>query len=361
MRFDAQVVKATGVRSKPSPCARRVLKLLTPTQPPRGTLEEVAGQLVARAAPFDQPAASLMLRQWGLPGSTPSPLIGYLDPPAVTANTRLVGVRRQLRRLTAESPPPTALLDALAVSAQQPNLSEERLRAALAGAKLSDGAAGTPLLLALAELWTVPLPPSLHPPEHVREQLAALTKDVRIAGALPREPVPAVHVRQLRDAGVRPAAGWLVAENDRTSQLARPIRRQLAAAGALTAAELLTGARRQRPRLTQLEQSGVLAWARAQPDLAIDGDHLRLKHNHEQWLRATDPCVLALFPGRFGPIPRTRILEALVGAGMLRASAEVWVVRCAWLRPAGTRGYYVLAGPAGRTTPEVAAEVGMPH
>ena len=41
---------------------------------------------------------------------------------------------------------------------------------------------------------------------------------------------------------------------------------------------------------------------------------------------------------------RADILRALVEIGTLPGSAEVWTVRCAWLRPAGTRGRYVLAG-----------------
>ncbi len=207
-----------------------------------------------------------------------------------------------------------------------------------------DGHAGAPLLVALAQLWNVPLPASLDPPGWLRAELAATAAAVRTAGVLPGGPVPAGQVPLLRDRGVRQIAGWLIAVDDRASLLARPIRRQLAAAGPLRAAELLVGARRQRPRLADLDQVGLLTWARAQPDLTIDGEHIHLLHGDQQWLRATDPCVLALFTDRTGSVARADILTALGEVGTLPGSAEVWTVPCAWLRPAGTRGRYVLAG-----------------
>ena len=37
-------------------------------------------------------------------------------------------------------------------------------------------------------------------------------------------------------------------------------------------------------------------------------------------------------------------LTALVAGGLSPGSAEVWTVRCAWLRPSGRRGQYILAG-----------------
>ncbi len=53
-----------GVRVPCSAPARRILGLSAPTQPPPGGLETVAGKLLARAAPFDQPTQALLRNQW---------------------------------------------------------------------------------------------------------------------------------------------------------------------------------------------------------------------------------------------------------------------------------------------------------
>ena len=184
-RFDSWVVQAPKVKRVPrSAAARRVLALSAPTQPPAGALEAVAGQLLARAAPFDQPVQALVLSGWGLPSPKPSPLVGYLDPPAATAGARLFGVHRQLRRLTSSCVAPAALLSALRLSASRPALTTRELGAALATAGLSEGRAGAPLLVALAHLWDLPLPDSLDPPQHVRDHITAIAADVRTAGVL---------------------------------------------------------------------------------------------------------------------------------------------------------------------------------
>lgn len=91
----------------------------------------MAGVLLSRAAPFDQPAQALICAQWGVAVPPRSPFVGYLDPPAGTAVYRLVGVRRQLQRLTARCPPPPALLAAMSVLEEEATATELELRRAL--------------------------------------------------------------------------------------------------------------------------------------------------------------------------------------------------------------------------------------
>ena len=88
----------------------------------------------------------------------------------------------------------------------------------------------------------------------------------------------------------------------------------------------------------------MLAWVRAQSDLTVDDHRVALLHNRHRWLQPSDPRVLALFTHHAGPVARADILAALISGGMSHGSADVWTVRCSWLRPSGRRGQYVLAG-----------------
>lgn len=347
MRFDASVTTASaqGRRVQRTPVARRIVGLTSPSQPPRGALENVAGLLLARAAPFDQPGQALMCVQWELPAPGKSPFVGYLDPPAGTAGRRLGGIHAQLRRLAAQCRPPQALLEALDLVAARPAASELELRCALAEAGLANGMAGPLLLIELARLWQVPIPEALDPPADVRNEVAVLARRARAAGVLPATPVPAGQMPLLRAAQVRGAGAWLVAVDDWTSQLARPVRRQLAAVGPLTAEVLVEGACRERPGLAGLAVPALLVWAREQSDLTVEGNSIALSADRQRWLRATDPPVLRLFADVAAGVPRSAILSALVEHGSGLPSAEVWLVRCAWLRRAdGHCGRYTLAG-----------------
>ena len=185
---------------------------------------------------------------------------------------------------------------------------------------------------------------SLDPPKRVRADVAATAANARTAGVLRSESVPAGQIALLRDAGVQHADGWLVARDDRVSLLARPLRRQLAAAGPLTVDDLIVGARRQRPALSGLDPVALLAWARAQADLTVEDSRVALLYDRHRWLQPSDPRVLALFTHQAGPVARADILTTLINSGTSRGSADVWVVRCLWLRPSGRRGQYLLVG-----------------
>ena len=79
----------------------------------------------------------------------------------------------------------------------------------------------------------------------------------------------------------------------------------------------------------------LLAWARAQSDLTVDGHRVALRHSRHRWLQPSDPRVLALFTDHAGPVARADIVTALVSGGTSLGSAEVWTVRCSWQgRPA---------------------------
>jgi len=145
--------------------------------------------------------------------------------------------------------------------------------------------------------------------------------------------VPAGQAPLLRAAGVHEAGVWLVAIDDRTSQVARPVRRQLAALGPLPAEVLAAGGRRERLSLAGLSGPALLTWARAQPDLSVDGNVVTLTSEPERWMRGTDPCVLALFADAENAVPRSTILTAPVKHGSTLPSAEVWLVRCLLATP----------------------------
>lgn len=128
MRFDAPVIETTRRgRVQRRAVARRIIALPPPSEPLQGDLESVAGRLLARAAPFDQPAQALMCVQWGLPVPPRSGFVGYLDPSPDTAPWRLIGVRRQLNRLAAQCGPPAPLIAALDLAASQPAATERQL------------------------------------------------------------------------------------------------------------------------------------------------------------------------------------------------------------------------------------------
>ena len=88
----------------------------------------------------------------------------------------------------------------------------------------------------------------------------------------------------------------------------------------------------------------MLAWARTQSDLHVEDQRVALVHSPQRWLQPSDPRVLALFTDRANTVARGDILTALVAGGLSPGSAEVWTVRCSWLRPSGRRGQYILAG-----------------
>ena len=320
--------------------ALKVIALPSPTRPPPATtLEALAGQLLARAAPFDHSGQAHILAEWDLPAPGPSRYLGHLQPKGLL-HRRLIGIRRQLQRVTAKCPAPAVLTAALAVVDERPGLAEGELRAALLRADLAEGHAGAPLLTQLAALWRLALPAALEP---APARVAALARQVRSHGVVVTVPLPAPLAMPLRAAGVRIVDGYLVATADRTSLLARPVRRQLAAVGPLAADDLLAGALRERPALAGLTAAGLLVWAGAQPDLAVNGAQVTLTAGAETWLRQADPHVRALFGTGDAIVTRLAIIDAVVTAGSQRPSAEVWVVRCAWLRPAGRRGQYVMA------------------
>lgn len=321
--------------------ARKVIALPAPTQPPPATtLEAVAGLLLARAAPFDRLGQAHTLAAWDLPVPNSSPYLAPLQPKGLLVR-RLIGIHRQLERVTAGCPAPAVLSAALAVVTERTALTEAELRAALLREGLSKGHAGAPLLARLAALWHLPLPTALEP---APDRVAALARQVRTRGAIVELPVPAALARPLRAAGVRTYKGWLVATADRTSLLARPVRRQLAAVGPLPIDDLLVGAVRQRPALAGLTATGLLVWAGAQSDLVVEGTQVTLTTGADAWLREADPHVRALFGTGTAAVPRSAIIDVVVASGAQRPSAEVWLVRCAWLRHAGIRGRYVMAG-----------------
>ena len=315
-----------------------------PTRPPCGPLEQVASLLLHRAAPLDRPTQALICARWGLPELALSPWTPGLDPDASKATGRLTGGVWRLRRLAAATPPPSALLEALHVAQAVPDRTQDQLSEALRSAGLSTGPVGSAsaLLLGLADLWDVPVGSALDPPPEVRAELARTARAVHAAGVATTAEVPAGHAHVLRGLGVAVVSGHLVAVDDRLSLLARPVRRQLAAVGALPVQVLLVGARRERPALGSLSLEALQAWAGAQHDVT-DVDGLLGLTPGGRWLRDTDPVALALFTDQ-AVVSRVDILRALVeSGGMLDSAAQVWIVRCSWLRLAGTRGQYRLA------------------
>lgn len=275
-------------------------------------------------------------------------------------NGRVAGARFRLARLAAACPPPPALLDAVRLlGAEAPWLSLKGAHQALHLADLSHGGAGVDCVVALAELWGLQADGhGLRPDPVQRGELEALAADVRAVGAAPAP----CHLGwsdelHLAEAGIVVEAGNLVARQDTRSAMARALRRQLAAVGSLTPAELLAGllrsgllregVLRRRVDLAGLTEMTVTAWAAQQHDIELDsstgGDRLGLAGPSARWLRPSDPCVLALLE-RSDIVTRQDVVAALTAHGHRTGSASVWLVRCPWLRPAGSRGQHRRAG-----------------
>ena len=243
--------------------------------------------LLHRAAPFDQRAQSVLCAAWGLPLPQPSPYVGYLDPPAGTTGQRLKGVHNRLARLTAASAPPPVLLCALGLAAQLPTASEAGLGTALRLIGASDGTATPQLLLNLAALWQLPVPRTFELSDAAHAELRATAARTRHAGILQSPAPPAGHAAPLRSTGVVYETGHLVAVRDRSSLLARPVHRQLAAIGPMTPAELVVGARRERPQLSALTGDQLALWASHQDDLRLEGGAIALRPGARPWLQTT--------------------------------------------------------------------------
>ena len=192
--------------------------------------------------------------------------------------------------------------------------------------------AATPGFRALSMLWHLGAALPLWPSPARKGDLRDLADRVRKAGIL-----TGVDFQERLDAA---DTGWLGAQRprypaaaaDHTSRLSRPVRRQLACVGALSATELPQGLLRARP--------GYRDPARRALRLEARGAHAAATQR---------PVILELV--RAGQAAsRGDILARLVTDGLPPASASLWLVRCPWLRPAGQRAVFRRAGlPA--TTP----------
>ena len=282
-------------------------------------------------------------------------------------NGRLRGARFRLAQLTAACPPPPALLEAMRLlGTEAPWLSLSGAAKALHVAELSEGEAGARCVVALAELW------GLDADEHAlrsgaerRHELDTVRATVRAVGAVrPQQPLGWSDELWLADLGVALDDGHLVARDDANSAVSRAVRRQLAAVGPLSPAELFVGllrsaVLREGPLRTRAEAAGltvgaISAWAANQGDIEVVVSTravlLRLTSPRARWLRASDPCVLALLE-QSDVVTRRDVVAALTAHGHGAGSASVWLVRCPWLRPVGARGQH---RPATATSDEAA-------
>lgn len=134
----------------------RLVRLLPPpASPPPGSLEVVAGLLLARAVPFDRPVHASIRARWGL----------GLPPPEQVKPHRRRDALRRVRDLCDVTPVPGQLLDALAVLADldrhlpPEQVTPERGARALVVAGLTHGTGGPPLVYGLARVYRLPHTP----------------------------------------------------------------------------------------------------------------------------------------------------------------------------------------------------------
>ena len=105
-------------------------RLLTPTVPPPGGLEQVAGLLVHHAARTDTGKASRLLA---------------CDLKVTARDDQdLRALRSELGRLASQSPVPEVVTQALALVEEHPSISDEGIRALLHAARLSKDQATNP-------------------------------------------------------------------------------------------------------------------------------------------------------------------------------------------------------------------------
>ena len=292
-------------------------RLLPPTTPPPGRLEQVAGLLVHHAARTDTGKASRLLA-CNL---------------KVTArdDQDLRALRSELGRLAKQSPVPEVVTRALALVEGHPRISEDGIRALLRAARLSEGQATRSLVLALAGLYGLTRPCDA-------AELAAVTSVLpvlRAQGIIACEvDWTAVQLRELRGRGAVQHEQWLVRSPDHRSKLSFSVQRQLSVQQTVEVDALLQGARRSLAGMSQRHllpiEDGLEAWVVRQNWLLLDLRG-RVRPQVPLALTAVDQVITqALAPG--GTVRRAVLVKALEAAGYTEGSAEVAVHRTPYLQ-----------------------------
>ena len=289
--------------------------LTLPATTPIGSLEQVAGLIAHQAARGDSGAARQFLR---------SNLHAQRD------DRRLHHIRTEAARMSRSAPTPPAILAALELVDETPQLTDDGIRRALHACGLSDGEAGRDLVLGLAALFG--LTESCTRPE-AREVLA-LAAALRSMGVTPTNwDWSARQVRALRLRGIVVRDGWAVQRDDQRSRLANAVARFLSVRMAGTPEQLLGGATKglsgmaQRHRLPTVE--GMTWWTTAQDWLV---------HGADDFVRSRIELPLTLGDAVLRPllvadptVRRVALIRALVVAGYTPASARVSVQRAPYL------------------------------
>ena len=292
-------------------------RLIVPTTPPLGKLEQIAGLLVHHASRTDTGKASRLLA-CNL---------------KVTArdDQDLRALRSDLGRLAKQTPVPQVVSQALGLVEEHPCLSEEGIRTLLHAAGFSQGRASRPLVLALAGLYGLTRACDTAELAAVTDVLPALWAQGVIACSVDWT---GAQRRELRSRGVVQYEQWLVRSPDRRSKLSYSVQRQLSAQQDAEIGDLLQGARRSLAGMPQRHllpsEEGLEAWVLQQDWLLLDLAE-RVWSLVELALTAADQVITqALAPG--GTVRRAVLVKALEAAGYTEGSAEVAVHRTPYLQ-----------------------------
>ena len=295
-------------------------RLIVPTTPPLGKLEQIAGLLVHHASRTDTGKATRLLA-CNL---------------KVTAqdDQDLRALRSELGRLASQSPVPEVVTQALTLIEEHPRLTEEGIQALLHAARFSEGQATRSLVLALAGLYGLTRACNV-------AELAAVTAVLPAfwtQGVIPCSvDWTEAQRRELRSRGAVQYEQWLVRSPDRRSKLSSSVRRQLSVQQDAEVGALLQGARRSLAGMPQRHllptEEGLEAWVLRQDWLLLDLQG-RVRSRVALPLTAVDELIAqVLSPG--GTVRRAVLVQALEASGYTKGAAEVGIHRAPYLTSAG--------------------------
>lgn len=350
-------------------------RLPPPRCPAPGPLDVAVALLVNRAAPFRPEVQTALYARLGWPsGQQVTRRAAGAD--IGLSSQRLANFETRLRTLLVHSGAPPALLQALAVLTDTgPCRSDEAallVVASGAGRQIVHPAA----VLELARMARVPLTVGVTrlsggqevvgPPERLRSVATVVKhasvvvrrcKAVRIDGVLSGCAERLTDLETDLALGCLPRIGRdgevLYLREDHQGQLAEPVARMLAVAGALQVASLLDGLRRTQPcgqGVHLVDEAMLAAYLRGQPHYRVETDGLVRPHPAlsrgatTRVLSRADRIILAA-GDQAGEVPRTRLMAALGGGGYSRGSCAALIARSPLLVPTA-RGRYRL-----RTSP----------
>ncbi len=314
-----------------------------PQVPFPGPVDEAAARLVLLTFPLRPEVQRAVFTRYGI-----GPLAG--SPPGRGEGTRSRGesLRQVLAAAARAGGPPPALVEALRVVEGALPATPGRMALMLYDHGLTTGVLHPLTISALAVLWGLSRPrwtwasragglPLLVSPERPRPPgldevaralsvaaLQPIDAAVSLLGAVPHGANP---LDLLVAWGLTVDGSPVAWDRARTGRLLRPVRKTLAAWGALPVGDVLAGLHRGRhesdaPRPVPEDPALLLAWASEHRQLTVHGDEIGLPDpDPERWLSPTDRIMITLLRERDLPMRSATMAQRLLDAGAVRTFA----------------------------------------